>query len=327
MSAGGGDEFDLIARYFAPLANTPAARGLLDDAAVLSVSGDVVLTTDAIVQGVHFTGGDPLDMVARKALRVNLSDLAAKGASPIGYLLTIAWPEDADPAGLADISAGLAADQSEYGLHLLGGDTVSTWGPLVLSVTALGKPLGPRAPSRSGAEVGDDVWVTGAIGDGALGLLVALGHVAEVDASVRNALLDRYRLPRPRLAAAGLIAEVATAAMDVSDGLAGDAAKIAAASGVAIELQRAAIPLSEAARAWLAAQPQDQDKIFNGDDYEILFTAPPAARPRIESFTAVGITRIGAVCAGAGVTVDGGPAPGGFSHRLGQSRHGAVTNS
>ncbi len=252
MPDSSANEFEIIARYFAPLATHAGARGLLDDAALIATEGPVVITTDAIVEGVHFLRDDPLDQVARKALRVNLSDLAAKGSSPFGYLLTLFWPEDRPASDIATLAAGLAADQAEYGLALLGGDTVSTPGPLSLSVTMLGH-AGPRTPSRSSAKPGDGVWVTGTIGDSGLGLAALRGE--PFDKADHDYFVDRYRLPSPRLDLAAAVAELASATMDVSDGLIGDAAKIAAASGVRIEIDLGAVPLSPAAARWIERQP------------------------------------------------------------------------
>lgn len=309
--AGGGDEFDIIARCFAPLAHEPGARGLLDDVSILAARSEIAVTADAIVEGVHFLPDDPLDLVARKALRVNLSDLAAKGARPLGYLLTLMWPDTRPAEEILQIAAGLAVDQALFDVSLLGGDTVRTPGPLTVAITAFGRLDGP-APSRAGAQEGDGVWVSGTIGDGALGLRAARGE-SDVSAELRDALAARYRLPNPRLDLRAAVA-MASASMDISDGLAGDAGKIAAASGVRLDLQSAAIPLSPAAREWLVAYPDDARLIHGGDDYELLLTAPPDAAAAL---SALGLTKIGTVTAGAGVTLDGGPAPQGFVHRLG----------
>src|ERR1700760_1629006 len=189
-------EFSLIARHFRPLAG-PGALDLMDDAALLTPpSGrELVLTVDAMVGGVHFLPDDPADLIARKLLRVNLSDLAAKGAAPIGYLMTVSTPRDTPDAWFASFAAGLAQDQTEFGVVLLGGDTTSTPGPISLSLTILGHVAPGQAVHRSGAHVGDGIWVTGTIGDGALGLAVALGRIADPS----GFLLNRYRLPQPRV--------------------------------------------------------------------------------------------------------------------------------
>src|SRR3954465_12476312 len=212
----------LIARYFKPLATDPGAFGLTDDAATLrSSADDLVVTTDAIVEGVHFLSDDPPDTVARKALRVNLSDLAAKGAVPAGFVLTLAL-RNADEAWLKPFAAALGEDVRQFGCPLLGGDTVSTPGPLMISVTAFGRVPPGKMVHRRGAKPGDRVMVTGTIGDAALGLAVLKGgkvHAAAGDAAAREFLTGRYRVPQPRVALAEIVREYASAAMDVSDGL------------------------------------------------------------------------------------------------------------
>jgi thiamine-monophosphate kinase len=310
----GADEFALIARHFAPLAKNAAARGLLDDAALLDA---LVITADAIVEGVHFLPDDPIDTVAQKALRVNLSDIAAKGAAPVGYLLTLQWP-DTRPAGeIAAFAEGLARDQATFGVKLLGGDTTRTPGPLTISVTMLGRPLG-ATPSRGGARAGDDLWVTGTIGDGVLGLAALRG---EIGADAR--LVERYRRPSPRTSFAAVIARFATASLDVSDGLLGDAAKLADASGVRAVIDPQMIPLSAPAGAWRDAQGDGEAALTRlatgGDDYEILFAAAPASRAPIEEAAAeigLRVTCIGRLEAGAGVDA-GALAVGGHVHRIG----------
>jgi len=289
------DEFAAIADLFAPLAKYPGARGLLDDAALYA--GKVV-TTDAIVEGVHFLPDDPLDTIAKKALRVNLSDLAAKGARPSAALLTLIWPDARAGAEIADFARGLGEDLALYGVALLGGDTTRTPGPLTVSITAFGAPAGARTPARSDAQVGDDVWVSGAIGDAWLGLEALQGRMELADAH-RAQVIARYRLPQPRVALAELVAAFAHASMDVSDGLAGDAGKLASLSGVRLEIEARAIPLSAAGAAWRAQTGLWGRLLDFGDDYEILFTAPPADRARIAQ--TLGVTRIGRAVAGQGV--------------------------
>ncbi len=196
----------LIARYFRPLATDPGAFGLDDDAAALKPDGnDIVVTTDAIVEGVHFLPDDPPDTVARKALRVNLSDLAAKGAMPAGFVLTLAL-RHADEAWLKPFAAALGEDAAQFACPLLGGDTVSTPGPLMVSVTAFGRVPPGKMVHRSGAKAGERVMVTGTIGDAALGLAVLRGgkvHAAATDTAARDALVERYRVPQPRVAVGG----------------------------------------------------------------------------------------------------------------------------
>jgi thiamine-monophosphate kinase len=300
-------EDDLIARYFQPLATDPGAFGLIDDAAILKGSpGDLVVTTDAIVEGVHFLPNDPPDTIARKALRVNLSDLAAKGAEPAGFVLTLALREVND-AWLAPFARALGEDSKTFNCPLLGGDTVSTPGPLMVSVTAFGRVPPMAMVRRSSARAGDVVVVTGTIGDAALGLAVLqqrdAAHALAGNIAGRETLIARYRVPQPRVALADAVRNHASAAMDVSDGLAGDLAKLCRASGVAAEVRLADIPLSPAAQTVLAAQASTIDALVaGGDDYEILCTV---AEDRLASFrqaaAAVGIalTTIGVIRAGA----------------------------
>ena len=229
-------EDTLIARYFKPLATDAGAFGLNDDAAVLKALGDdIVVTTDALVEGVHFLADDPPDTIAQKALRVNLSDLAAKGATPAGFVLTLALRK-VDEAWLAAFARGLGADAVDFRCPLLGGDTVSTPGPVMISINAFGRVPPNRMVHRSGARPGDHVVVSGTIGDAALGLdILKRGRVGEVlagDDAARDLLVGRYRVPQPRNALASAVRAHANAAMDVSDGLAGDIAKLCRVSGV-----------------------------------------------------------------------------------------------
>jgi thiamine-monophosphate kinase len=299
-------EDSLIARYFKPLATDPGAFNLTDDAAILkALGGDIVVTTDAIVEGVHFLAGDPPDTVARKALRVNLSDLAAKGATPAGFVLTLAL-RAADDAWLTPFARGLGEDTVRFGCPLLGGDTVSTPGPQMISITAFGRVPSGKMVRRSGAKPGDRIVVTGTVGDAALGLDVLKGGPVATaladDAAARAALAGRYRVPQPRNALAKAVRDHASAAMDVSDGLAGDLAKLCAASGVSAAIDAQSIPLSAAAAALLARGVVGIEAIVSGgDDYEILCTIPEGS---FEGFAqdaqraAVAVTSIGAVIAG-----------------------------
>ena len=285
MSTSGAQasgEDSLIARYFRPLAKDPGAFGLTDDAAVLKALGeDIVVTTDAIVEGVHFLSDDPPHTVAKKALRVNLSDLAAKGASPAGFVLTLAL-RAIDETWLAAFARGLEEDAGAFNCPLFGGDTVSTPGPLMVSITAFGRVPQDRMVHRSGAKPGDHILVTGTIGDAALGLDILRNGKAAValasDAASREMLIGRYRVPQPRSALALAIRAHAHAAMDVSDGLAGDLAKLCAASGMSAVIDLPAIPLSKATSAVLAGGAVSMDAIVSGgDDYEILCAVPQGA--------------------------------------------------
>jgi thiamine-monophosphate kinase len=304
--AGASGEDSLIARYFKPLATDPGAFGLTDDAASLKASGeDIVVTTDAIVEGVHFLSDDPPDTIARKALRVNLSDLAAKGATPAGFVLTLAL-RGVDESWLAAFAGGLGADAAEFNCPLLGGDTVSTPGPLMVSITAFGRVPQGKMVHRSGAKPGDHVVVTGTIGDSALGLnILRKGRVATAlagDVASREMLVSRYRVPEPRSAFASVLRAHAVAAMDVSDGLAGDLAKLCAASGVSAVIEMPAIPLSSAASAALAGGAASMsDLVSGGDDYEILCAIPQDAFEgfiRAAKATGVAASPIGTIIAG-----------------------------
>lgn len=271
------DEDGLIARFFRPLATAPGAAGLLDDAAsYLPPEGhELILTTDALVAGVHFFPADPPDVVARKALRVNLSDLAAKGARPVGYLLTLALPEDWTSDWLDGFAEGLAADQEEFSVALFGGDTVRTAGPLLVSITAFGVVAEGHAPRRTGASAGQRLYVTGTVGDAALGLRIrqdaSLRARWGLDERQAEHLLDRYLLPEPRMKAGPLIADFASAAMDISDGLAGDLQRLCRASDVGAVLDAERVPLSSAAARAVGADPAALAAVLTGgDDYEIL---------------------------------------------------------
>ncbi len=310
-------EFSLIARHFRPLAG-PGALELRDDAAVMTPppGRELVLTADAMVAGVHFLPNDPPDLVGRKLLRVNLSDLAAKGAVPLSYLMTVSAPRATPDSWYAGFAAGLAADQAEYAVTLLGGDTTSTPGPISLSLTIIGHVAPGQAVRRIGARPGDGIWVTGTIGDGALGLQVALGKLTDPT----GFLLDRYRLPRPRVGLA--ICGIASAGMDVSDGLVQDLGHICRESGLAAELDATSVPLSSQARAagpnWL------ETCLTGGDDYEVLMAVPPAREAALLAVSRaadIPVTRIGTFHSGTpGVMVLGpGGEPltlnkGGWSH-------------
>ena len=299
-------EFDLIARFFAPLAaGRPGAFGLADDAALFGVSDgiDRVVTTDALVEGVHFLPDDPPDRVAQKALRVNLSDLAAMGATPEVYTLVLRIPEDRDDEWVAALARGLAADQARYGVTLVGGDTVGGAGPALLSVTAIGRLAHGPALRRSGAAAGDDVWVSGTIGDGALGLRVCRGKATELDAAQRRFAVGRYQLPEPRVELGLALVGIATACLDVSDGLVADLGHLARASALAADILLADVPWSDAAQA--SAFPET-DRIASGDDYELAFTAPPEERNAVREIsrqTGIPVSRIGGMRPGSGVRV------------------------
>ncbi|MBP0445785.1 thiamine-phosphate kinase [Roseomonas sp. SSH11] len=301
-------EFALIARHFRGLAGE-GALDLSDDAALLAPppGRELVLAADAMVEGVHYLPDDPPETIGRKLLRVNLSDLAAMGAEPLAYLMTTALPRGTTAEWLEGFAAGLAADQREFGLQVLGGDTVSIPGPACLSLTILGTVPPGLALRRNGARAGDDLWVSGTIGDGALGLAVLQGR-APADAA--GHLARRYRLPEPRLALGRALRGLAHAAMDVSDGLAQDLGHLCRASNLGAMLELGSIPLSEPARGFIQDDATWLPRLATGgDDYELLFAADPADAARIlAAADAAGtpVARIGRFTLGApGVTVLG----------------------
>jgi thiamine-monophosphate kinase len=280
---GRPSEDELIETFFAPLAG-PGGLGLRDDVAVLTppAGQDLVLTTDVLVAGVHFFADDPPGAIARKSLRVNLSDLAAKAATPTGFLLGLALPDGWTTDWLAGFAEGLGADSLAFACPLLGGDTSRTPGPLTISITAFGSvPTGGMVP-RGGVALGDRIYVSGTIGDAALGLVLRTGGAAApawtaaIAPAAAGFLVDRYVLPQPRLVLREALRRYARAAMDVSDGLAGDLAKMLRLTGTTAEIRIADVPLSDAARAALAHEPGlVETALCGGDDYEILCALPP----------------------------------------------------
>jgi len=304
------DEFELIRTFFAPLATTQGADALRDDVAEIATGdGRLIVTTDAIVEGVHFLASDPIETVAAKLVRVNVSDIIAKGGRPDGALLSLVWPKGRDMGEVASFAGRLGRELSLWGAHLLGGDTTGTSGKLTLSMTLLGR-CGPRGPvRRSGAKPGDEVWVTGAIGDGWLGLQAAQGRLKKMDATDREILAGRYRIPQPPpLAMAKIVSDFGNASIDVSDGLVADAGHIAEASGVELVLDWMDIPLSDEARRWLEVYPRaEMASLFTGgDDYQTLITVPEDARGDLRGAcldAGVRLTRIGRVDEGQGVSL------------------------
>lgn len=355
------DEFEAIARFFRPLATAPGALGLADDAGLITppAGADLVVTTDTLVAGVHFRADDPADAIGHKLLAVNLSDLAAMGATPIAYQLAVALPAAWSPAmvpvWLAGFTHGLQAMQTAEGIGLLGGDTVVSPGPLVLTLTAIGQVAFGRALTRAGARQGDLVCVSGTIGDGHLGLVALDGRLPDLDAALARALIDRYRRPTPRLALGRRLLGVATAAADVSDGLIADLGNICRASAVTATIAAERVPLSPAARAVLAtvggesagggggARPTLASLLGGGDDYELVFTIAAGERAALAGLAGpTAVTVIGEISGrapasagemAAGVAageeyslvtvVDHGrplpPLPGGYRHRPGGS--------
>jgi thiamine-monophosphate kinase len=295
-------ERDFIARMLRPMARSAAARGLADDAAVWTppLGRDLVFTHDVLAAGVHYLQGDPPGDVAWKLLAVNLSDLAAMAAAPAGVLLGLALSEREDESWRAAFTAGLGRALDHFGVALWGGDTVGGVATAVLGLTAIGHVEPGKALGRAGAQPGDALWVSGTIGDAGLGLAIARG-----EAPADKALLARFRRPQPRLQLGRALGGVATAGMDVSDGLLIDAERLAAASGVAIEVDLAAVPVSAAARARVGDEDAGRLMLATaGDDYELLFTAPAVVDVTALAGDAP-VTRIGVVSAGNGLQLRG----------------------
>jgi thiamine-monophosphate kinase len=299
-------EFERIRRFFAPLAG-PGGLGLLDDAAVVDCRAGqrLVVTADSIVAGVHYLPDDPPDLVARKLLRVNLSDLAAMGARPLHYLLTTALPAALGPDWVAEFARGLAEDQRRFGIDLLGGDSVATSGPAVLSLTAIGEVAVGMEIKRNGARAGDLVWVSGTIGDAFLGLALLRGAYPQLAPEYRAGLIGRFQVPDPRVDLGRRLAGIAHAMIDISDGLIADLAHICDTSRVAAVIALPSLPLSRAALGVVDGEPGVRLALATGgDDYELLFTAPAGSTQAIDDLSSVlglPITRIGKIESGEGV--------------------------
>ncbi len=298
----GLSEFDRIDRFMKPLTRGyPGALALSDDAALLvpEAGWEIVVTTDALVAGVHFLATDAPEDTAAKLLRTNLSDLAAMAADPFGYMLTVVLPRVVDDAWLSRFTAALAEDQARYGVHLIGGDSVKTDGPIVLSVTAFGRVPAGTAVLRSGARPGDTVFVTGTIGDAAMALRDVLGERSIEDPEHRTALLQRLRRPTPRVAFGRALRGIASAAIDVSDGLVADLGHVCTASGCSATIEATRVPFSPAVTALIATEPALLGRaVTGGDDYELLFTVPPGRRAALDAVAAAAdpvVTEIGRI--------------------------------
>ena len=310
-------EFDLIERFFRPLSRAaPGAFALRNDGALLTPppGASLVVTKDLMVGGVHYLEGEEPFTVARRLLRVNLSDLAAMGATATAYALGLALPEDIADVWVEAFAAGLARDQEAFGVALIGGDTVATKGPAVLSLTAFGTVAGDACLTRADAGDGDDIYVSGTVGDATLGLRAVHGGLADLTTEDHAALAARFRLPEPRLALGTALLGVATCAIDVSDGLVADLGHLCEESGVAARINADAVPLSPAVRRAVdEGEAAIADLVTGGDDYELLFCAPPAERGAIEALgrrLELAVSRIGTIEHGQGVTVvdaDGRP--------------------
>lgn len=294
------NEFSLIEKYFAPLAEGfPGALDLKDDAALVTVSADsqLVLTKDAITAGVHFLADDPPEAIARKLVRVNVSDLAAMRARPYAIMLAAVFPDTIREEWIAGFARGLSEDCREFGIYLIGGDTTATSGPLTLSLTAVGLVGQGKEMRRSGAQAGDFVCVSGTLGDAALGLNIALGKLDGLPGEARDFLLDRYRIPQPRIDLSLGLGDCVTAGMDLSDGLPGDVRHLCEASGLGVEIDIDALPLSSFAQDVVNAYPDFWSVVADGgDDYELLLTISPVKMKKAETIAArlgLRLTKIG----------------------------------
>jgi len=299
-------EFELIAKLFAPLsAKAAGAYGLTDDAATFQPppGEELVVTADLLTAGIHFRPEDPAALIAKKALRVNLSDLAAKGAVPVGYLLSLALPRGWTPSWMQSFADGLRDDQDAFSVALFGGDTTHTTGPLTIAITAFGTLPSGTMTRRNGAKIGDSIFVSGTIGDAGAGLAVLNGELANVAVDDREALTSRYLVPTPRLALGKALRGVATASLDVSDGLLADLGHIAETSKIRIAVDAGRVPLSD---AWKKAGTSLSSAVTAGDDYEIAFTAPSARRDEVLQLArhaGTVVTEIGRVEVGSGVAL------------------------
>jgi thiamine-monophosphate kinase len=301
-----GDEFDFIRRALAPLSNAhPGALNLSDDAAIMTPGPgqEMILSTDMLVADVHFLSADSHEIAAERALRSNLSDLAAMGAEAIGYLCSVCWPKGTKAAARERLVSGLQAAQSEYQVSLLGGDTTASDGPLTISITAIGQAPAGQSLRRNGAQIGDDIWVSGTIGDAGRGLDIARGVL-----DPQAFLLSRYQRPAARLSLGQALRGVASACIDVSDGLVADATHIARNSGVGFEIESSMVPLSDPILLWLEKEGEAglKQALTGGDDYELLFTAPHARAGEIYDIAreiGVPVSWIGHVSGEAGVRV------------------------
>jgi len=319
------NEFDLISKYFSPLAKAVrGAEGLTDDACFLKIknTGTMVVTTDTIIEDVHYISDTPAELIARKLLRVNISDLAAKSAIPAYYTLNITMNEKVDEAWLDSFTRGLKADQRKYGIMLAGGDTTRSTGRMSFSVTAIGESIKPV--KRATAKQGDIIYVTGSIGDSFLGLQLRQSKLERTAITRADYFINRYNLPEPKLDFGVLLGGFASAACDISDGLVADLGHICQASDAAAMIRSSAIPLSTQALSLIKRGSYKLEQfITHGDDYEICFTVPPHKQAIAEEAarkTETRISAIGEVIKGKGVLVindKGRPVivnHGGYSH-------------
>jgi len=301
------NEFEFIKTYLAPLAG-PGSFDLTDDAALIDPKPgcELIVSMDTMVEGVHFPAGEWNARTAGKLLRVNLSDLAAKAATPIGYFLSIAWPRTASEKDFADFSTGLGETQRAFGLHLMGGDTVITEGPMVATINIYGESKTGKLVRRRGATAGDHVWHSGFIGDAYIGCRLVL----ETIKADRFYFENRYYAPSPRVEFRKILTTWASSCLDISDGLIADAAHLCEASGIGMNLDGMAVKLSKPAQKWLDNH-NDAGRAWKslmtaGDDYELLFTSAPGNEEGISRQAAelgVPVTRIGVATTGDEIVV------------------------
>ena len=294
-------EFEIIQEYFAPLAKNEFSLGLADDVAkyLVNAGEELVFTKDVCVEGVHFFPEDSPDTISRKALRVNLSDLAAKGAQPIGYMIGLGLPENWDRDWLSRFSRGLHQDQELFSISLFGGDTVRSSNTLFIAITAIGRIKTGTLCKRSTANVGDLVYVTGTIGDSYLGLVIRKNQIVITSESDITYFTNRYLMPEPRMNAISLIQHFANASLDISDGLVADLNHLCVASGVGAEVNIDVVPISSSAQNLIDNSLVNIEKLITGgDDYELLFTVAESEAKRLEKaaeYDKLQITNIGRI--------------------------------
>jgi thiamine-monophosphate kinase len=303
------DEFGFIEKYLAPLATDDGAFALTDDAAVFSCEEgkEIVIAKDAISEGVHFLPNTEPRLIAKKLVRVNLSDMAAMGANPKHYLMSAALNSKVDELWLKEFCESLAEEQKEFGISLLGGDTIKQSGPITLSMTMIGEVEKEKILRRNGAKIGDDIYVTGNLGNAAFGLKILQNTLKIEQNDAKSEFVGKYCLPNPQIGAGTALVGLISAAIDVSDGLLGDLSRICDCSGVGAEIYKNILPVSENATQLLERQENLWSLVLSGgDDYELLFTAAPAKAAEIEAISQkidVKMTKIGQIKEKTGVNV------------------------
>ena len=303
------DEFKMIKELLSPLSlGEGGAYGLSDDAAKLNIEkGNIVLTTDAIIEGVHFPKSEDPKILASRIIRVNLSDIAAMGAVPRAYLLVLALPSSTTLKWIESFVEGLSDEQKEFSISLIGGDTTHTHSELMLSITMIGEIYDNNILLRSGARIGDYIYVSGFIGDAALGLSLIQGRYKSNNISITDYLVNRFRKPTPRIDLGKGLNGIANSAADVSDGLLADLRHICEASGVYAEIYLNDIPISSEAESIIKNDIDSRIELLSGgDDYELVFTVPFELTSQVSQLSEkynVEIKQIGKII-GAGLNED-----------------------